>query len=107
MRTLDQLCREIDCSRTEVIGWIEQSWVKPARHGDQFLFDEADAARARLIEELRRDLSIDDEAIPVVLGLLDQLHFMRRTMAEMWAALDEASPEIRSAVASRLSREPR
>jgi chaperone modulatory protein CbpM len=106
MRTVEQLCLEIHCSRGELIGWVEQRWIKPVRQGDDILFDEADAARARLIGELRSDMSIDDEAMPVVLGLLDQLYYARRTMAALWTALDEVAPEAKPLLARRLTREP-
>ena len=76
------------------------------RQGDEILFDEADAARARLIDELRHDLAIDDEAMPVVLGLLDQLYYARRTMAALWDALDEIAPEAKPALARRLTGRP-
>ena len=106
MRTMEQLCLEIRCSRGDLIAWVEQRWIKPVRQGDEILFDEADAARARLIDELRRDLSIDDEAMPVVLGLLDQLYYARRTMAALWTALDEVAPDAKSRLAGRTTREP-
>jgi len=106
MRTMEQLCLEIRCSRGDLIAWVEQRWIKPVRQGDEILFDEADAARARLIDELRRNLSIDDEAMPVVLGLLDQLYYARRTMAALWTALDEVAPDAKSRLAGRMTREP-
>ena len=106
MRTVEQLCVEIRCSRGDLIAWVEQRWIKPVRQGDEILFDEADAARARLIDELRRDLSIDDEAMPVVLGLLDQLYHARRTLAALWEALDEVAPEAKPALARRLTDRP-
>jgi len=106
MRTVDELCLELHCSRGDLIGWVEQRWVKPVRQGDALLFDEADTARARLIDELRGDLSIDDEAMPVVLGLLDQLYLTRRTMAALWDALDEVAPEAKPALARRMSGKP-
>ena len=106
MHTVEQLCHELRCSRGELIAWVEQRWIKPVRQGDEILFDEADAARARLIGELRGDLSIDDEAMPVVLGLLDQLYFARRTMAALWEALDEVAPDAKPALARRLGGKP-
>jgi chaperone modulatory protein CbpM len=106
MQTLEQLCLEIACGRRELAAWVERRWVKPVRQGDDLLFDEADAARARLIDELRHDMALDDEAIPVVLGLLDQLHLMRRTLARVCAALDEVAPEVTARLSDRLSRDP-
>ena len=105
MRTVEQLCLELHCSRGDLIGWVEQRWIRPVRQGDALLFDEADAARARLIGELRGDLSIDDEAMPVVLGLLDQLYLTRRTMAALWDALDEIAPDAKPALARRMTGE--
>jgi chaperone modulatory protein CbpM len=106
MQTLEQLCLEIACGRHELAAWVERRWVKPVRQGDDLLFDDADAARARLIDELRHELALDEEAIPVVLGLIDQLHFMRRTVARLCTALDEVAPEVTSRLSERLSRDP-
>lgn len=106
MQTLEQLCLEIACGRQELAAWVERRWVKPVQQGDALLFDDADAARARLIDELRHDMALDEEAIPVVLGLLDQLHFMRRTLARLCSALDEVAPEVSAGLADRLTRDP-
>ncbi len=106
MQTLEQLCLEIACGRHELAVWVERHWVKPVQQGDQLLFDEADAARARLIDELRHDMALDEEAIPVVLGLIDQLHFMHRTMARICAALDEVDPATSARLNELLTRDP-
>jgi chaperone modulatory protein CbpM len=38
------------------------------------IFDEEDLARIRLIYELQMDMGVNDEAIPVILHLVDQLN---------------------------------
>ena len=54
--------------------WILNSWVRPAGNADRYEFREIDVARVRLIQELRDELQVNEDAIPVVLSLLDQLH---------------------------------
>ena len=72
--SLEQVITEVEVDETEINHWIAQSWVLPIEEEGQLLFDEADRARIRLIVELRRDLEVNDEAVPVVLRLLDQIY---------------------------------
>jgi chaperone modulatory protein CbpM len=64
-------------------GWIEAGWLRP--HGSQSRreFSDIDVARARLIGDLRGDLGVNDEAVPVVLDLIDQIHGLRRLAREL------------------------
>ena len=57
----------------ELRRWIAERWVRPETGDMGFVFHEVDVARVRLIRELRYELAIDDEAMPVVLQLLDQV----------------------------------
>ena len=62
-------------------------------------FREIDVARVRLIHELRHDLGVDDEALPVVLSLVDQLYATRRQMHRLRRAVEQAAPdEVRQAI---------
>jgi hypothetical protein len=71
--TFQQVVMEMEVSEGEVTRWIEQSWVLPVEEDGKLLFDDIDRARIQLIVELRRDLEVNEEAIPVVLRLLDQV----------------------------------
>jgi len=103
--SLQQVVTEIGISETDLRLWIEQRWILPARREDGFFFDDVDLARARLIRELRTDLMVNEEAIPVVLSLLDQLHALRRALASVNAAIDKASPAARREIADLLKEE--
>lgn len=85
--------------------WIERRWLLPLREDGDFVFAEADLARLGMIVELRRDLGVDDEAMPVVLGLLDQLHGLRRQVRRLMAAIDTLPPEHQEAVLRSLADE--
>jgi chaperone modulatory protein CbpM len=71
--------------------WIEEGWLLPRANGEAGPFSEIDLARARLIRDLG-ELGVNDEGIPVILDLVDQLHGLRRTLRDLLSTID-AQPE--------------
>lgn len=69
--------------RADVDRWIAQQWVKPDGQTGHYAFRDIDVARVRLIRELRDELQVNEEALPVVLSLLDQLYDMRRRLHDL------------------------
>ncbi len=51
--------------------WVEEGWICQAADDAGPVFDELDLARARLLARLHNDLGLDNEALPVVLSLID------------------------------------
>ncbi len=95
-RSLDQVLTEVEISRQELELWIEESWILPEREGDSLAFDEVDLARLRLIAELRRDLAVNDEAVPLVLHLVDELHLLRNCLGTLAEAFEQLPAEHRT-----------
>ena len=87
MTTFEEILRLHRIQRVELTGWIEQRWVRPRRTAEGYVFDEVDEARIGLIRELRRDLLVGDEALGLVLSLLDQLYAARRVLRSIDEAL--------------------
>ncbi len=104
MRPLDDVLAEVKISQAELEAWIGEQWLRPAREVGTYLFDDADVARCRLIRELQRDLSVDEEAIPVILSLLDQIYALRHALADIQGALNLVSRETREEIAACLRR---
>ena len=100
--TLQQVVAEMEVSEHEVSWWIEQNWVLPVEEEGEVLFDEVDRARIQLIVELRRDLEVNDEAIPVVLRLLDQVYGLRRTLDELRQGIMRLSNDARAELEATL-----
>ena len=65
--------------------WIEYGWLLPSRDASGSGFSEIDVARARLIRDLQDDMGVNDEAISIILDLLDQMHGLRRALRDMLA----------------------
>jgi chaperone modulatory protein CbpM len=63
--------------------WIDEGWLRPHANLSGREFSDIDLARARLICDLRSELGINDEAVPVVLDLLDQIYSLRRLVCEL------------------------
>jgi chaperone modulatory protein CbpM len=72
--------------------WLQAGWLLPEQEGRTPHFSEIDLARAQLIRDLQQDLGVNDEGIPVILDLLDQLHGLRRALREVLLTID-AQPE--------------
>jgi chaperone modulatory protein CbpM len=105
MITLDILCSQIsNLHPQDVERWIGNQWVRVDRDAGQYRFHDIDVARVRLIVELRDTMQVNEDALPVVLGLLDQLYELRRQMRRLGAALEEAmTDEVRHELTRRLN----
>lgn len=78
--------------------WVSEGWVRPASGGGGQKFDEVDVARIRLVCELRESLGLDEDAVPLVLSLIDQLHGLRGELKALGAAIEDQPAEIRAQV---------
>ena len=95
---LVEVVSELSIDATVLRGWIEQRWIRPTMDDGEPLFDEADMARARLIAELRQDFNVSDEAMPVVLKLLDQVYALRGQMRAIARAVEGQPEPVRAAI---------
>ncbi len=92
-----------DLPEPELTGWIERGWVLPDTAESGWVFREIDVARVRLIHDLRRDLDVGEELIPLVLSLLDQIYELRGRLRSVLRAV-EAQPEaVRQAIKAAMT----
>jgi chaperone modulatory protein CbpM len=71
--------------------WVAAGWLAPRRENETLQFSDIDIARALLVHDLRR-LGVNDDGIPVILDLVDQVHGLRRMLRELLAAI-QGQPE--------------
>lgn len=67
--------------------WLEQQWLIPQESPAGTVFSDADIARARLIQDLQGGFGVNDEGVDVILHLVDQLHGLRRVLAQLHTGL--------------------
>lgn len=78
--------------------WVREGWVRPVHSQAGPVFDEMDVARIRLLCDLRKDMSLPTDALPVVLTVIDRLHEARRELRCLTEALEEQPVDVRRAV---------
>ncbi|MEM7022777.1 MAG: hypothetical protein AAF637_09295 [Pseudomonadota bacterium] len=100
MKTLSEVVVMVGrTDRVELRHWVDAGWVAPQRPAEQHaaepVFSDIDIARVRLICDLRHDLAVEEETMPLVLSLLDQLYALRRQMNALGGAVQRQPEEVR------------
>jgi chaperone modulatory protein CbpM len=107
----DELVRRFaELDRAELARWIERRWIVPEAQPEAdreiWLFHEVDVARVELILDIRREFTVDEETLSLVLGLLDQIYSLRRQMRRLCGAIESQPSEIRDAIRGALQSAP-
>jgi chaperone modulatory protein CbpM len=88
----------------ELTAWVERGWVLPESAESGWVFHEIDVARVRLIHDLRRDMDVAEETMPLVLSLLDQMYELRGRLRAVLQAVEAQPVEVRQAILQSFSR---
>jgi chaperone modulatory protein CbpM len=101
MRTREfLLAARLDATALET--WVEAGWLLPRRDADAADFSDADLARARLIHDLQQDMGVNEEAIPIILDLLDQVHGLRQMLRGVASAVCTQPDETRARIVAEV-----
>jgi chaperone modulatory protein CbpM len=93
-------------SEVELTSWVERGWVIPDSAGSGLEFHEIDVARVRLIRDLRHGMDIGEDAVPLVLSLLDQVYELRSRLKSMLHAVEAQPGDVKVAILAALDRDP-
>jgi chaperone modulatory protein CbpM len=108
MKTLTEVVIAVGrIEQAELIRWVELGWVAPGRSPaaqPEWLFSEVDEARIRMICDLRHDMMVEEDTMPLVLSLLDQVYALRHQMNALTSAVQGQPADVRSAILARLRR---
>ncbi len=78
--------------------WVREGWIAPAEGETGPIFDALDVARVRLVCQLKNELELHDDAVPVVLSLIDQVHGLRNELKALAEAVDQLPEDARRRV---------
>jgi chaperone modulatory protein CbpM len=93
------------CLEAEVLDtWVAAGWLAPSTDGEGLQFAEIDVARVQLIKDLQIDVGVNDEGVGVILGLIDQLHGLRRTLGDVLSAIRDEPDDIRERLTVQVQR---
>ncbi len=74
--------------------WVRNGWISPAA-ADGRRFDDVDLARVRLVCQLKHELGLNEEAVSVVLSLMDQVYGLRCELRALAAAVERQPKKVR------------
>ena|ERR687886_1153785 len=77
MLTPEQFCIRAGIQQEVLQVWLSEGWLAPRRGDAGPDLSEMDLARARLIQDLRHGIGVNDEGIGIILNLIDQVHGLR------------------------------
>lgn len=86
----------------EVERWIDCRWVQPEPEDGGWLFHDIDVARVRLIYDIRYELAIEEDAVPLVLSLIDQVYELRNALRAVEGAVARQPEGVRAAIRAAL-----
>ena len=87
-----------DLTQVEVISWVERGWVLPDTGEGGLVFGDIDVARVRLIRDLRQSMDVAEDAMPLVLSLLDQVYELRSRLKSVLRAVEAQPRDVQRAV---------
>ena len=93
-------------SEVELVTWVERGWVIPDDAGSGLEFHEIDVARVRLIHDLRHGMDVGEDAVPLVLSLLDQVYELRSRLKSVLHAVEAQPGDVKVAILAALDRDP-
>jgi chaperone modulatory protein CbpM len=112
MRLETIILRFSNLEKAELISWIERGWIRPEPvELDDWVFQDIDIARIQLVFDLRRDMGVSEDTIPLILSLMDQVYELRAHLKAHLKAVTRAfetqPPEVRAALLAAMAFDPK
>jgi len=82
--------------------WVSEGWIAPKIAESGPVYEEIDVARLRLVCQLKHEMNVNDDALPVVMRLVDQVYGLRRTLRRMSQAIEDQPKSVRERIAKAL-----
>lgn len=89
-------------TRPVLARFIEAKIVVPVQSGEGLYFRRIDLVRMELLCELRDQFEMDEEALGIVISLIDQLHDLRGELHCLMRALEAEPDEVRQRIGEAL-----
>ncbi|MCA0918798.1 hypothetical protein [Pseudooceanicola nanhaiensis] len=90
--------------RPRLVRFLRAEVIHPADAEGRQVYRQVDVARIELLCDLCDDFDLGDEALAMVMGLIDQLHGTRGDLAALMRALGDEPEEVRGRIVRRLQR---
>lgn len=90
--------------RARLTRFVRIEVIRPADAGGRAVYRQVDIARLELLCDLCDDFELNDDALGIVMELVDQLHGTRSDLVALMRSLAEEADEVRARITARLGR---
>ncbi len=98
MREIDVVRVVGGLKRAELRRWVAAGWVAPQRRDGEPRYRQIDVARLQMIVQIRRDMRVAEESMPLVLWLVDQVYGLRNELRRLAEAVGAQPETVRRAI---------
>jgi len=99
MRRLEEAISIVpELSREDIDRWIGEALIDAQQEAENTVLTDTQIARVRLICTLCYDMDVDEEILPIVLNLLDQLHETRQRLHKLSQAVLAQDEDVKSSI---------
>lgn len=88
--------------RARLTRFVRTEVIRPADADGRMVYRRVDVARLELLCDLCDDFDLNDDALGIVMELVDQLHGTRSDLVALMRALGAEAEEVRVRVTGRL-----
>ncbi len=89
-------------TRARLQSFVELEIVSPLHSDGGLLYRQIDLVRLELLCELSEDFELEDDALCVIISLIDQLHDARGELRAILAAIKSEPDEVRMRIGTAL-----
>ena len=88
-----------DLTQPRLVAWCRARIVQPvASESGDMMYRETDIARLQLVSDLAENYELPDDALDMVMSLIDQLNTMRGDMRALMHAVAAEPDEVRTRI---------
>jgi chaperone modulatory protein CbpM len=103
MMKIEDLVESISLLQRSVLErWIKEELVVPREEAGTILFTETDCARVRLLCTLHYELEIEEETLPLLLSVVDQLYEYRHRLLTLAGAVATQEKHVQDAIVTAM-----
>lgn len=91
-------------TRTQLVSFIQTDVIQPLHTETGYAFRRVDMVRMELLCELSEHFNIEDDALGIVISLIDQLHDVRGELQAVLKAIEAEPGDVRTRIGKALFR---
>jgi chaperone modulatory protein CbpM len=91
-------------TRTQLVSFVQAEFIQPLHTETGPIYRRVDLVRMELLCELSEHFNVDDDALGIIISLIDQLHDVRGELRAVLEAIETEPAEVRARLGKTLLR---